>query len=103
MRLKRTDDRFNHVWADFYDAKESSVTLIMEPDDRDSEFFLKDFTYFEYVFYPPPEATGIVENPSPSSDANQARTSTYKTSSIEMDGNKVTVDFEDSLSGQCFL
>ena len=103
MRLNRLDDRFNHVWSDFYDARESSVTLVMEPNDRDSDFFLKDYTYFEYVFYTPPEASGIVENPSPPSDAKSmtsARTNTYKTTSLEMDGNKIIVDFDDSLSGQ---
>ena len=82
------DDRWDHTFSN--GNRDVQLQLILE-DDRESDFFLKDFSYINLKYFPTPEATGVT-----AIDDNE---SVLLTSTV-LNGDTVSLEIDDSLTGE---
>ena len=86
------DDRWDHTrrgWMRNGNENEVQLQLILS-DDRDSSYYLGDYNYIDLHYFPTPEASTVSEIVSDSSIM----------SSVTLDGNIVSIDFDTSQTGE---
>jgi len=84
------DDRWQHTWPS-QDLIDVQLQLILD-NDRDSDFFLKDYSYVMLNYFPAPEASGVQETGD-----------NLLTTSMVLDDKTVTIEFDDEKSGENIL
>lgn len=85
------DDRWDHSFSN--DDRDVQLQLILE-DDRESDFFLKDFSYVNVKYFPAPEASSVAAISTETDDGSVLLTSTL------LNGDTVSLEIDDSLTGE---